>query len=83
MVIEDPTSDEEKEAIIKAIKETDVVRGELDIKNTNTAGDAYDYILSFREKRTRKFRHMEAKVKWHDSEEDWEVNFTSIGSLLS
>lgn len=84
MVIEDPTDDEEKESIVNALEETDQITGDVTIDDVSTASGNYDYVVEFRETQPKpKMRSGEAKVKWHDSENDWEVNITRTGAWRS
>lgn len=74
MVINDPTDDDKKESIANAIEELDDITGSVQIDDVSTASGSYDYIVNFTEHRPKpKMRNMEAKVKWHESQNDWEI----------
>lgn len=84
MVVDNPTTDEEKESIANALEEIDKITGSVTIDDISTAGDSYDYVVNFTERHPKpKIRGVEAKVKWHDSQDDWEVNITKTGPFRS
>lgn len=80
MVIQDPMSDEEKEEVKEALEE--VLGGSVSIDETSTAEGSFDYEVSGKNTATRKMRNFTAKVKYHESEDDWEVD-ANTGAWLS